>query len=213
MVSLSGLLNTRDLMSSLRFPIRESQIGKCPPLAHFSLLAPVTTQAVSKPPLFSALAIITSLVSRPLLFRLFRLLTGQANRMCWREGERGRKESKPRTSFANWWCLEINLFGKIVRLQKKKSFQQFQFKKDGTIIPSKFNKYLISTTIIIITFMTLLGSTPIHISAFHLSWDRELLFNFSFVYFLFSSDFLNFYSSPYYLLVTLVTKGTYAMGW
>lgn len=66
MVSLSGLLNTRDLMSSLRFPIRESQIGKCPPLAHFSLLAPVTTQAISKPPLFSALAIITSLVSRPL---------------------------------------------------------------------------------------------------------------------------------------------------
>lgn len=68
-------------MSSLRFPVRDDEIGKCPPLADFSLLVPVTEEATAKTPLFSPLAVIASLISRPFPFRLFRLLAGQSNRM------------------------------------------------------------------------------------------------------------------------------------
>lgn len=121
-----GLLNTRDLMSSLKFPIKDDQIGKCPPLAYFSLFAPVTTETISKPPLLSHLAVITSLISRPLLFRLFSLLTGQTNRIYWRGERKGRRGSKPKRSFANWWCLiwknsqSAKKYSSNLLIQKKK---------------------------------------------------------------------------------------------
>lgn len=81
-VSHSGFVAHRRLMSSLRFLIRDDQLGKCCSLAYFSLFAPVTTEAIPKPSLFSPLALITSVTSKPGLFRLFSLLLGQTNRMC-----------------------------------------------------------------------------------------------------------------------------------
>ena len=157
-----GLLNTRDLMSSLKFPIKDDQIGKCPPLAYFSLFAPVTTETISKPPLLSHLAVTTSLISRPLLFRLFSLLTGQTNRMYWRGGRKGRRGNKPKSSFANWWCLEINWFGIIAKVQRNiLPTASFKKKKKAGTIPLKFSKYMIIITITS-TFMNLLGNTPMH---------------------------------------------------
>ena len=123
-----GLLNTRDLMSSLKLPIKDDQIGQCPHLAYFPLFAPVTTEAISKPPLFSHLAVITSLISRPLLFRHFRLLTGQANSTHWRGGRKGKRRSESMSSSVNWWCLEINWFGKTAKV-KRNSLPIFSFQK------------------------------------------------------------------------------------
>ena len=131
-----GLLNTRDLMSSLKLPIKDDQIGQCPRLAYFPLFAPVTTETISKPTLFSHLAVIISLISRPLLFRHFHLLTGQANSTHWRGGRKGKRRSKSMSSSVNWWCLEINWFGKTAKVKRNSlPIFSFQKKKKSETIP------------------------------------------------------------------------------
>lgn len=67
--------------------------------------------------------------------------------MCRRRGRKGRRECRPKSSFANWWCLENYWLGKVAKVKrnilptfsskkKKKKKQDHPFE-----VQQKFNNY------------------------------------------------------------------------